>query len=224
MLENLASAILEHLRGYPGIFLLSLVSNSIPFVGVPYLAVVIALGAIYRDPYQKLGLILSSALGAALGKIVIYFIGSGFRLKLSRRSRENLELFLKLARKSLFLATVIFASTPLPDDILYVPLGLMKYPLHLYAIAVFLGKALLTSAVVLYASGLAWLLEGDLIITVPAFIIITFVFSYFIIKVDWGRVIEVTYERGLPGAIEEVSRQVEAIVKKGFSRFGGKGN
>ena len=155
-LEALIDAIKGAIGGFPGIFVISLISNSIPFIGIPYLAVVAGYAAIYTSPTDRALLIVSSAAGAAVGKIVIYFLGSAVRLKLSKESEENLRTFLRLAKRSMFLAIVIFASTPLPDDLLYVPLGVMRYPLPQYFLAIFIGKVVLTTVVIYY---LGWVIE-----------------------------------------------------------------
>lgn len=89
---------------------------------------IIGLAFKYVTLQDRILLILSSALGATLGKVLIYFIGKGFSKLLSQRSRKNLELFNKIAKKSLALAIFVFAALPLPDDVLYLPLGLTGFP------------------------------------------------------------------------------------------------
>ena len=193
--SDVVQIVLHIVGGPPGIFLVSLVSNSIPFVSIPYLGIVAGYSMVYRDPLGKLVLILSSASVAAVGKILVYFLGVAVSKGISETTRKNVELFRKVARKSLFVAIVLFASTPLPDDILYIPLGLMKYPLIPYFIAILLGKIVLTSVVVMYAS---WITEAAItnLFTVPIFIAVTIALTYIVLKVDWYEIINTLYSEG----------------------------
>ncbi|MEM4937900.1 MAG: hypothetical protein QW509_07000, partial [Sulfolobales archaeon] len=71
---------------YIGVFTISLVSNSVPFVGVPYLLIIasyVAREAVRFGLPVELALILASALGSTAGKLIVYFIAAGFRFKLS---------------------------------------------------------------------------------------------------------------------------------------------
>ncbi len=207
-LEALIDAIKGAIGGFPGIFVISLISNSIPFIGIPYLAVVAGYAAIYTSPTDRALLIVSSAAGAAVGKIVIYFLGSAVRLKLSKESEENLRTFLRLAKRSMFLAIVIFASTPLPDDLLYVPLGVMRYPLPQYFLAIFIGKVVLTTVVIYY---LGWVIEQTMSSESPAIsiatIILTVYLTYLALKINWGEVLKELERKGIPGATAKVLRE-----------------
>jgi len=211
-LGTLIETIKGFIGGFPGIFVISLVSNSIPFVGIPYLAVVAGYAAIYTSPVDRALLILSSAAGAAVGKIIIYFLGSAVRLKLSKESEENLKTFLRLARKSMFLAIVIFASTPLPDDLLYVPLGVMRYPLPQYFLAIFIGKVILTTVVIYY---LGWVIEQTVNSESPivsiATIILTIYLTYLALKINWGEVLDELEKHGVKGAVIKTLKEAARL-------------
>lgn len=206
--EALIDTIKGAVGGFSGIFVISLVSNSIPFVGIPYLAIVAGYATIYTSPIDRALLIVSSAAGAALGKIVIYFLGSAVRLKLSKESEENLRTFLRLAKRSMFLAIVIFASTPLPDDLLYVPLGVMRYPLPQYFLAILMGKVILTTVVIYY---LGWVIEQTVNSESPvvsaATITFTVYLTYLALKINWGDVLNELEKRGVLGATAKVLRE-----------------
>ncbi len=208
----MVNAILAFVGGPVGIFLVSMVSNSIPFVTVPYLGIVAGYSFIYTDPISRVVLILSSAAGATTGKIVVYFLGRAFRRGLGESSKKNIELFKRVARKSLFVAIVIFASTPLPDDILYIPLGLMKYPLPQYVLAIFAGKVVLTSIVVAYASWITAVATTQ-IYTVPVLVAVTVLLTYLILKIDWYNVINTLYGKGLIPACQVLLKEVTVVMK-----------
>ncbi len=195
-----------------GIFAVSLVANSIPLVGIPYLAVVLAYSLFIQDLNIKLLLILSSALGATVGKLIIYIIGSSFRLVLSKKVIENLRLFSRVADKSVFLAIFLFASLPLPDDVLYIPTGMSRYSLPKYVVAVLLGKTALTSVVVLYSHLISEYASLNSFL-LPVYVVMTVIFSYIIIKIDWASVLNILTYEGVLGSIKEFLRQLTVIFK-----------
>ncbi len=188
----------------------SFISNAIPFVGVPYLLGV-GLAVSRMDPVSAALAIIASAAGATCGKIVVYLLGAGVRLKLGAKSKENLEKFVKLFRRSAFLAIVLFAATPLPDDLLYVPLGIAKYPLPLYVTAVFVGKIIVTTLATCYI-GTAVSIVTSLDPTTPLGALVTAIvvgatvwLSYIVIKLDWGRVVD-GFAQGFFVGIHELLR------------------
>ncbi len=216
-LSSVVNAILAFVGGPLGIFLVSMVSNSIPFITVPYLGIVAGYSFIYTNPISKVVLVLSSAAGATTGKIVVYFLGTAFRRGLGESSKKNIELFKRVARRSLFVAIVIFASTPLPDDILYIPLGLMKYPLPRYVLAIFVGKVVLTSIVVVYASWITAVATTQ-IYTVPVLVMVTALLTYLILKIDWYNVINTLYGKGLISACQVLLKEATGVMKELVSR------
>ena len=184
----LISLIIEIFKGPLGIFFISLISNSIPFVSIPYLGIVAGYALIIKDPLKQAVFVLISAVGASIGKLIIYYLGKAARTGLSKKSRQNVELLSKLAKRSTFLAIFILAATPLPDDILYIPLGIMKYPLLPYFTAILLGKTIITSLVVIYTSYISLFAELNLY-TIPLWVILTAALIYIIIKIDWYHVL-----------------------------------
>jgi len=207
--------LLKVVSGPLGIFILSLVSNSIPFIAVPYLAILVSYAALIPGIYDKVILAVASAAGAALGKVVIYFIGYSVRIGLSERNLKNLELFNKIASRSMFIAIAVFAATPLPDDILYIPLGLAKYNIVLYFLAILLGKTILTAMAVIYTHSVA-VFAGEFHLLIPTLIILTAFFSYIIIRVDWSSVIESFVSKGIYGGLKNLLMQVANVLKLSY--------
>ena len=104
---------------YVGIFALSFGANLIVFVPVPYLAIVLI--AAFSGRFDPNLLALSSAIGSALAKMFVYqacYSGQGI---IKGRTRENLEAFRRLFSRYAWIGVVVAASTPIPDDIVYVP-------------------------------------------------------------------------------------------------------
>ncbi|MEM2157901.1 MAG: hypothetical protein QXO72_02650, partial [Sulfolobales archaeon] len=144
--------------------------------------------------------------------IIIYAIGSLVRMGLSEKTLKNLEVFNRIASKSLFLAIFLFASLPLPDDILYIPIGITKYSMIKYSVAVLLGKTVLTSAIIFY-SHIVKEQVTEFAYLIPAYLILTIIISYIIIKVDWAAVLDALTTKGITESINELVKQIITIFK-----------
>lgn len=196
-----------------GPFVISLICNSIPFASLPYLIIILSYAISYSSLYDKILIVVSSAFGASIGKLVIYVIGRVFSKTLSPASRRNVELFSKIAKKSTALAVFAFAALPLPDDVLYLPLGVSKFSLPTYFMAVFLGKVFLKSLVVFYGSALTLAGKGLGYWTIPFLILISIVITYYIIKIDWSKVVEAHADKGLVASIECFFGELTTVTK-----------
>lgn len=190
MIESIAETLIEY--RFIGIFLLSLISNSIPFVGVPYLNFIVLL-APFLDQFEFFLVALLSALGASSGKVVIYFLGKSIRYTLPEKTKENLFFFQRLFRKWGIFAIFLFAASPLPDDVLYIPLGMAQYRLHHYFLAVFCGKLIVTSYALLVGKVAIEFIDSftdSLEVSFTIFFLATIIFTIFILKFDWKKFFE----------------------------------
>ncbi len=211
--------------GYLGVFALSLVSNSIPFVGVPYLLVVanyIAREAVRLGLSAEIALVLASALGSTIGKIVVYATAASFRVKLGESTKENLKYFVKYTKKASFLLIVLFAATPAPDDMVYVPLGVAKYPLHLFFFGVFIGKVIMVWIISTYFKVIyAYLGEGLVFNPVLALCIaaVTIYLTISIMKINWKKIAETYVEKGLIASVKMVFTEFVGVSVEALKRL-----
>lgn len=124
--------------GYLGIFLISLFGAISIFVPIPYTIVIFILGA--SSSYDPLFIAVAAGLGSAIGEFSGYLLGVGGRKVIGDKYKKKVEFITKLFKKYGSVAIFIFALTPLPDDLLFIPLGVMRYSfLHAFIPAV-LGK------------------------------------------------------------------------------------
>ncbi|MCS7099075.1 MAG: VTT domain-containing protein [Sulfolobales archaeon] len=195
MLKALVEIIGEY-GGYIGVFTISLVSNSVPFVGVPYLLIIasyIAREAVRVGLPAEVALVLLSALGSTIGKLVVYLVAAGFRLRLSEATKDNLKYFASYSKKMAFPLVVLFASTPVPDDLLYVPLGIARYPLPYYFLGIFAGKTVMVWLASTYFRVIFNYL-GEEVTANPLAVAFVFLLTAYltitIIKMNWRRVAE----------------------------------
>ena len=180
------------------VFLASMVGNLIPFFPGFYLLIV---GSVASENLD-LGLVpiaTLAALGAAIGKFAIYAVGYGTSRVLSgKRSRFN--SLRKLLGGSAFLAAFLFAASPFPDDIIFIPLGVMRYSPVKTFISLLSGKfAFILLVVFLFRNfrDLVGLFIGGSTLTTAASVAAFILISVVMTRIDWERVLDERKQRGL---------------------------
>lgn len=207
--------------GFLGIFIISAIGNMIPYTTIPYLILVMAYASTLPTIYQQVLTAIASATGAAVGKIAVYYIGRGARKIIGEENRRKLHLFAKLAGKGIFITIFLFAALPLPDDVIYVPVGMAGYSLLRYFIAVLAGKIIITLAAVYFGSSIRWLLEGGLgfplWISLPVLIILTLWITFVILRMDWERIVEdfnENFPKGMKTLLLELSKSLIPFIPR----------
>jgi len=195
--------------GYLGAFIISVLGSLVPFLPVPYLIPIVLMARIL-DP-----LILGAVagIGGALGKITSYLLGRFGRKFLSEEKKKSMSLLGKAIEKYGAVAVFLFALTPLPDDVIYIPVGLTGLSLTRFMLANMLGKIIL-SWIVAYAGrlyfDLATLFLGEsggveaVIIAMIAMVIITIL----LLRVDWEQVVEAGRKGGVGAAFKEMMKSL----------------
>jgi len=176
--------------GYLGIFVISFIGSVSVIFPIPY-TIVIYLSGAFLDPFF---VAISGGLGAALGEFSGYVIGYTGRTVISEERRKKMKYMVKLFDRYGPAAIFFFALTPLPDDLLFIPLGVMRYPFVKAFIPALLGKMLMTFILAYSGQQSFELIEvlfggsGLLgtVITVALLIIIIVA----MIKIDWEKLFE----------------------------------
>jgi membrane protein YqaA with SNARE-associated domain len=176
--------------GYLGAFFISIFGNFTVFFPVPYVITIYAFGA----TLNPLLLGISCGLGATIGEFSAYMIGRGGRRVIDERYGEKLETAKRLVQSYGMTVIFLFAALPLPDDLILIPLGMLRYNLRKAIIAMFLGKLVMCTAVA-YAgrysysfirdvfSSSGWV--GGVLSTLLLVVLI-----YIMLKVDWDPYID----------------------------------
>ncbi|MHA1917935.1 MAG: YqaA family protein [Candidatus Ranarchaeia archaeon] len=184
--------------GYLGSFLISTFGNLTVLFPVPYVIAIFTLGTLGLNP---LLLGISGAIGATIGEFSSYALGRGISMtELFKKYGEKMNRINKLIKNQGFLAVFIFAVTPIPDDILLIPLGMIGYPYKKTLLAMFLGKlgliTFIAYAGVFYANGFEWLtfiLGSPTESSVFSLIFqldLVILFCYLTVRIDWIELIE----------------------------------
>ena len=178
--------------GYFGVFLVSLIGTMAIVIPIPYTVVILFLGIEGWDP---LLLTIAGGSGSAIGEIAGYFLGYYGRRIISEERQRKMGYFLKLFGRYTPAAIFLFALTPLPDDLLFIPLGILQYSLVKAFIPAILGKALmcyiLASFGKVYGDILGFVFgdTGSWIGTIITAVLLILVI-YALYRVDWEKVFD----------------------------------
>ena len=180
--------------GYLGIFLISLLGATSVFVPIPSSVVIFILSS--QTAFDPLLIAVFAGAGAAIGELSGYLIGLGGRKVIGEKYKRKMDILMKLFKRFGPIVIFVFALTPLPDDLLFIPLGVMRYKILHAFIPALLGK-FASFLIISYAGRLSigiirdiFGAEGEgmslLIGTILAvvFLVVVFVIMF---KVDWEK-------------------------------------
>jgi membrane protein YqaA with SNARE-associated domain len=180
--------------GYLGIFLISLLGAASIFVPIPSSAIVFIMGG--SSTLEPLWIAVAAGLGAVLGEFTGYLIGMSGRRVISDKYKRKMDILTKLFKRYGSMIIFLFALTPLPDDLLFIPLGVMRYGIVRTFIPALLGK-FLSNLLIAYAGQFSIQIIRDIfgvesegvalfIMTIIAAILLAIVFAI-MFKVDWEK-------------------------------------
>ncbi len=132
--------------GYLGVFLVSVASTATLFLPVPGFLFILAASP-YLNPFL-LGIVAGA--GMAIGEVTGYIIGKGGSTAIKKKDKKWIkkgERWFTEGRGFIFI--VIFAATPLPDDITGIVGGMFDYDLKRFLLASFIGKTIMNISLAL---------------------------------------------------------------------------
>jgi membrane protein DedA with SNARE-associated domain len=176
--------------GYLGVFIICFIGSVSVVFPIPYTIVIYLLGTIL-DPFF---IAISGGLGSAVGEFSGYALGYYGRTVVSEKRRKKMDYMVKVFDRYGPGAIFIFALTPLPDDLLFIPLGVMRYPFWRAFIPAVFGKILMTF--ILAYSGrqsitiIKTLFEGSGLLgtIITSALLIAIIVA--MIKIDWEKIFE----------------------------------
>jgi len=182
--------------GYPFLSLVSFFGSLIPFVPIPSFIVLATMAV--GDQFNIHILALLSAVTAAGAKQIIFYASYTGRRIIGEKTKKRMRPFQRLVKRYGAGAAFLAAATPVPDDLVYIPLGLAKYNPRRFFIATLTGKIVLSYMIVLgshfFGDALDPYLEqvenpaiiygGIIVFAVALTVIIILMF-----RLDWHRVL-----------------------------------
>jgi membrane protein DedA with SNARE-associated domain len=132
--------------GYIGLVLVNFFGSLIPFVPLPGFIFLASMSV--GNQFDLHVLAILSALAATAAKQIIFYASYQGRRIISEKTRKRMRPFERLVKRYGAAAAFFAAATPIPDDLIYVPLGLAKYNPKRFFIATLTGKLVLSYAIV----------------------------------------------------------------------------
>lgn len=188
--NGLSQLLLQY--SYFGVFLLSFIGTASIIIPVPYTLVIFTLSM--SGQWNLTLLIIAGGIGSALGELTGYALGYFGRRIISEERQRKMTYLVRVFDRYGPLAVFIFALTPLPDDLLFIPLGMMRYKFYKAFIPSLIGKLLMIFIIVnsgsiagnIFAtlfgeSGTFW---GMIITTILLVIVILALY-----RIDWEKVL-----------------------------------
>ena len=183
--------------GYIGLALVSFIGSLIPFVPVPSFILLATMSVGGQFDIHILALI--SAFTATIAKQIIFYASYGGRRMISEKTKKRMKPFQKLVKRYGGAAAFVAAATPIPDDMVYIPLGLAKYNPKRFFIATLSGKIVLCYIIVLIShyTGLS-ILEPILediddpfavYVGMIVFGVVMTVIVILLLRLDWERIL-----------------------------------
>jgi len=183
--------------GYIALSLVSFFGSLIPFVPIPSFVVLATMAV--GDQFNIHILAIVGAVTATFAKMIIFYVSYGGGKILSEKTRKRMKPFERLVKKYGGAAAFVAAATPIPDDLIYIPLGLAKYNPKRFFIATLTGKFVLSYIIVLIAhfvglSILDPLLENvestsTIYLGMIVFAVILTVIIILLLRLDWEKIL-----------------------------------
>ena len=182
--------------GYVILALVNFFGSLIPFVPLPGFLFLATMSV--GNEYDLHVLAIVSAITATAAKQIIFFISFSGRRMMNKKTRIRMRPFERLVKRYGAAAAFVAAATPLPDDIIFIPLGLAKYNPKRFFIATLTGKLVLSYVIVFISHniGLSFIepfLENvddvsTVYIGILVFGVIMTAIIIVLLKLDWQRV------------------------------------
>ena len=135
--------------GYLSLGLVNFFGSLVPFVPLPGFLLLATMSV--GDQFDLHVLALLSAITATIAKQIIFYVSYGGRKIINEKTRKRMRPFERLVKRYGARAAFFAAATPIPDDLVYVPLGLAKYNPKRFFIATLTGKLVLNYVIVFAA-------------------------------------------------------------------------
>lgn len=148
---------LINIFGYAGLLLVNLAGSATVFFPLPAATIVFVSGAVLNPVFVG----LFSAAGCAIGETIGYALGFGGKKIAEKRYEKMIKRGTEWFQKGrAFWLIIIFAATPLPDDVVGILAGMFNYNIRKFILASFLGKLIMNLALAFGGFyGVSWILK-----------------------------------------------------------------
>ncbi|MCK5593224.1 VTT domain-containing protein, partial [Candidatus Bathyarchaeota archaeon] len=174
------------------------------FFPLPYTVIIFTLGGLKDSVgeawvFEPIWIAIAAGIGSAVGEFSGYLLGFGGRKAIGEKYKKKMEFLMKVFDRFGPIVIFLFALTPLPDDLLFIPLGVMRYSIIKALIPAIIGKICM-NFIIAYSGRLSiqiirdiFGVESDWISALIGMILaITLLIIVFVImfKMDWEKNLE----------------------------------
>jgi len=129
--------------GYFGIFLISFIGALSIIFPIPYTVIIFTIGGLKVGDawvFEPLLIAVAAGFGSAIGEFSGYLLGVSGRKIISDKYKKKMDFLMRVFNKYGTITVFLFALTPLPDDLLFIPMGIMRYSVIKAFIPALIGK------------------------------------------------------------------------------------
>jgi len=183
--------------GYLSLSLVNFFGSLIPFVPLPGFLLLATMSV--GNNFDLHVLALLSAVTATVAKQIIFYVSYGGRKIINEKTRKRMRPFERLVKRYGAAAAFFAAATPIPDDLVYVPLGLARYNPKRFFIATLTGKIVLSYSIVFISHHLGLSLVEPFLENIddatPIYIgmilfgVMMTVVIVLLLRLDWARIL-----------------------------------
>jgi membrane protein DedA with SNARE-associated domain len=183
--------------GYLGLALVNFFGSLIPFIPLPGFILLASMSV--GDQFDLHVLALLSALTATAAKQIIFYVSYQGRRIINEKTRKRMRPFERLVKRYGAAAAFVAAATPIPDDLIYVPLGLAKYNPKRFFIATLTGKIVLSYSIVFISHNLGLSLVAPYLedvtdvttvyVGIIIFVVMMTVAIILLLRLDWAKIL-----------------------------------
>jgi membrane protein YqaA with SNARE-associated domain/membrane protease YdiL (CAAX protease family) len=157
---------------------------------IPYTVALLAISA--TGQFSPLLLAIVAALGSAVGELVGYGLGYMGRGVVGKKREKSLNAMLRIFGRFGSVAVFFFALTPLPDDLLFIPLGLLRYKLWKVFLPCIVGKFFMFLIIAYVGVEIGQL--SPILAVVTMILLVLVIVAMF--RIDWEKVEKTLMKKG----------------------------
>ena len=186
---------------YSTIFLLTFISAILIFVPIPYFPILMT--AVMTTNLDPNLISMTGAFGALLAKLIVYLVSYYGRSLFTVKTRFNPDDYpetFRIINKYGGLAILVASITPIPDNIIYIPIGMCRYNPLKFALITLIGKITLNEIVVWTTILIGRPIVGNLIeinidditfiVAIGTSLAIFVLLFYLFFKINWLSIVE----------------------------------
>lgn len=183
--------------GYSLLGLVNFFGSLVPFVPLPGFLLLATMSV--GDQHDLHALALISAITATAAKQIIFYASYGGRRIINEKTRKRMQPFERLIKRYGAGAAFFAAATPIPDDLVYVPLGLAKYNPRRFFVATLTGKIVLSYSIVFISHNLGLSLVEPFLenvndatpiyVGIIIFAVMMTAVIVLLLRLDWARIL-----------------------------------